>query len=158
VQELRGDQAGVAVEPVISVSIEGFLPEDYVPEVNQRLALYKRLAGAASNDELADLRAELVDRFGPLPDPAEQLVDIVRIRIAARALGIERIEAGEGKAVITFAASTPIEASALVKAIQTSRGRLKMRREFVVEATINAGGWPAVYDSLLGVLRGFTTR
>jgi len=102
VQELRGDRTGVAVEPVISVSVEGFLSEEYVPEVNQRLAFYKRLAGAAGDDELADLRAELQDRFGPLPEPAEQLIDIVRIRIAARALGVERVEAGEGKAVITF--------------------------------------------------------
>jgi transcription-repair coupling factor (superfamily II helicase) len=158
VQELKGDRTGVAVEPVINVSIEGFLPEDYVPEVNQRLAFYKRLAGAAGDDELADLRAELADRFGPLPEPAEQLVDIVRIRVAARALGIERIEAGEGKAVITFAPSTPIDPPALVKAIQASRGRLKMRREFTVEAAVARESWPAVRDSLLGLLRGFAVR
>ncbi|HET7342987.1 MAG TPA: transcription-repair coupling factor, partial [Methylomirabilota bacterium] len=158
VQELRGAPAGAAVEPVISVSVEGFLPEEYVPEVNQRLALYKRLAGAAGDDELADLRAELADRFGPLPEAAEQLLDIVRVRIAARALGIERVEAGEGKAVITFAPSTPVEPAALIKAIQASRGRLKMRREFTVEAAIARDGWPAVRDSLLGVLRGFAAR
>jgi len=155
VQELKGDRTGVAVEPVINVSVEGFLPEDYVPEVNQRLAFYKRLAGAAGDDELADLRAELADRFGPLPEPAAQLIDVVRIRIAARALGIERVESGEGKAVITFAASTPIEPAALVKVIHASRGRLRMRREFTVEATVARDSWPAVRDSLLGVLRSF---
>jgi len=155
VQELRGDRTGVAVEPVISVSVEGFLPEEYVPEVNQRLAFYKRLAGAAGDDELADLRAELQDRFGPLPEPAEQLVDIVRIRIAARVLGVERVEAGEGKAVITFSPGTSIEPQRLVAAIQASRGRLRMRREFTLEAAIATGGWPATRDSLLGVLRGF---
>jgi transcription-repair coupling factor (superfamily II helicase) len=154
VQELRGDRTGVAVEPVISVQVEGFLPEEYVPEVNQRLAFYKRLAGAASADELADLRGELLDRFGPLPEPAEQLLDIVRVRIAARALAIERIEAGEGKAVITFSAATPIAPDRLVAAIQASRGRLRLRREFTLEAAITAGPWPAVRDSLLGVLAG----
>ncbi|HEX2438624.1 MAG TPA: transcription-repair coupling factor, partial [Methylomirabilota bacterium] len=155
VQELRGDRTGVAVEPVISVQVEGFLPEDYVPEVNQRLALYKRLAGVASADELADLRSELLDRFGSLPEPAEQLIDIVRIRIEARALGIERLEAGEGKAVITFAPGTAVQPEHLVSAIQASRGRLRMRREFTLEATISKGGWAAVRDSLLGVLAGF---
>jgi transcription-repair coupling factor (superfamily II helicase) len=158
VQELRGDKAGVVVEPVISVQVEGFLPEEYVPEVNQRLALYKRLAGAAGGDELADLRAELQDRFGPLPEPAEQLLDIVRIRIAARALGVERVEAGRGTAVITFAPSTSIEPGRLVAAIQASRGRLRMRREFTLEATIAAGGWAATRDSLLGVLGGLAAR
>ncbi|HEU4368656.1 MAG TPA: transcription-repair coupling factor [Methylomirabilota bacterium] len=158
VQELGGNRTGVAVEPVISVQVEGFLPEEYVPEVNQRLAFYKRLATAAGDDELADLRAELLDRFGTLPEPAAQLLDIVRVRIAARALGVERVEAGEGKAVITFAPSTPIEPARLVAAIQASRGRLKMRREFAVEATIARGDWPAVRDSLLGVLSGFPAR
>jgi transcription-repair coupling factor (superfamily II helicase) len=155
VQELRGDPAGVAVEPVISVQVEGFLPEEYVPEVNQRLAFYKRLAGAAGAEELADLRAELLDRFGPLPEPAEQLIDIVRIRIEARTLGIERLEAGGGKAVITFSPRTAVEPERLVAAIQASRGRLRMRREFTLEAAIATGGWAAVRDSLLGVLRGF---
>jgi transcription-repair coupling factor (superfamily II helicase) len=154
VQELKGDRTGVAVEPVISVQVEGFLPEDYVPEVNQRLALYKRLATAAGDDELADLRAELQDRFGSLPEPAAQLVDVVRLRIAARALGVERVEAGQGTAVITFAASTTIEPARLVSAIQASRGRLRLRREYTLEATIAKGAWPAVRDSLLGVLRG----
>jgi transcription-repair coupling factor (superfamily II helicase) len=155
---LRGDRTGVAVEPVISVQVEGFLPEEYVPEVNQRLAFYKRLAGAAGPDELADLRAELLDRFGPLPEPAEQLLDIVRIRIEARNLGIERIEAGEGKAVITFSPGTSIEPGRLVAAIQASRGRLRLRREFTLEAAITTGGWAAVRDSLHGVLRGLATR
>ncbi len=158
VQELRGDPAGVAVEPVISVQVEGFLPEEYVPEVNQRLAFYKRLAGAAGAEELADLRAELLDRFGPLPEPAEQLIDIVRIRIEARTLGIERLEAGGGKAVITFSPRTAVEPEHLVAAIQASRGRLRMRREFTLEAAIATAGWAAVRDSLLGVLRGFARR
>jgi transcription-repair coupling factor (superfamily II helicase) len=158
VQELKGDRTEAVVEPVINVSVEGFLPEDYVPEVNQRLAFYKRLAGVPGEGELAEVRAELADRFGPLPEPAQQLIDIVRIRIVARALGIERIEAGEGKAMITFAPSTPVEPPALIKAIQASRGRLKMRREFTLEAAVARDSWPAVRDSLVGVLRGFEAR
>jgi transcription-repair coupling factor (superfamily II helicase) len=158
VQELKGDRTGVSVEPVISVQVEGFLPEEYVPEVNQRLAFYKRLAGVASADELTDLRSELLDRFGPLPEPGEQLIDIVGIRIAARALAVERVEAGEGKAVITFSAGTSIEPARLVAAIQASRGRLRMRREFTLEATIATGRWSAVRDSLLGVLAGLAAR
>src|SRR3989442_946551 len=142
VRELRGEPAATTVEPVVSVDVEGFLPEDYVPEVNQRLALYKRLAGAQADAEVADLRAELSDRFGPLPQPAQQLLDIVRIRVAARALGIERIEAGEGRALVTFSPATPIEPQRLVGAIQRSRGRLLMKREVTLEATIHRGEWP----------------
>jgi transcription-repair coupling factor (superfamily II helicase) len=152
VRELRGEPTPVSVDPVVSVNIEGFLPEDYVSEVNQRLALYKRLAGAHTADEVADLHAELADRFGPLPPPAEQLLDIVRIRVAARALGVERLEAGEGRALVTFAPSTPLDPQRLVGVIQRSRGRFQMKREFTLEAVIGRGEWPSVRDSLLALL------
>jgi transcription-repair coupling factor (superfamily II helicase) len=152
VRELRGEPTAATVEPVISVDAEGLLPEEYVPEVNQRLALYKRLAAADSAQAVAELRTELADRFGPLPAVAEQLLDTVRIRAAARALAIEKIEVGEGRALITFAPSTPIDPRRLVHAIQRSRGRLRLRREFTVEATVVRGEWPQVRDSVLGLL------
>jgi transcription-repair coupling factor (superfamily II helicase) len=152
VRELAGGPTTATVDPVISVSVEGFLPDDYVPEVNQRLALYKRLAGAASDADVADLRAELVDRFGPLPSPATQLLDIVRLRVAARALGIEKLEAGDGHALVTFSPSTSLAPERLVQTIQRSRGRLKMKREFTIEATVARGDWPSVRDSLVALL------
>jgi transcription-repair coupling factor (superfamily II helicase) len=152
VRELAGGPTTATVDPVISVTVEGFLPDDYVPEVNQRLALYKRLAGAASDADVADLRTELVDRFGPLPSPASQLLDIVRLRVAARSLGVEKLEAGDGHALVTFASSTTLAPERLVQTIQRSRGRFKMKREFTIEATVARGEWPPVRDSLFALL------
>ena len=152
VRELQGDPTASIVEPVVSVNAEGFLPDDYVPEVNQRLALYKRLAGAATDDVVADLRAELQDRFGPLPTPAQQLLDIVRIRVAARDLGIERLEVGEGVARITFSAANRLDSHRLVAAIQKSRGRLRLRSEYALEATIDRGPFPVTRDAVLALL------
>jgi transcription-repair coupling factor (superfamily II helicase) len=152
VRELSGEAQTPGVEPVISVAVEGFVPEDYVPEVNQRLAFYKRLGGASNDADVDDLRLELADRYGPLPEPALRLLDIVRIRVAARALGVEKVEAGEGRALITFAPSTPVDPRRLVAAVQASRGRLKFKREFTLEATVARGEWPAVRDSILKTL------
>jgi transcription-repair coupling factor (superfamily II helicase) len=151
---LTGTPGQVAVEPVVGVPVEGFLPEEYVPEVNQRLAVYKRLTAATDAAAVADLQAELEDRFGPLPPPAAQLLDIVRIRVAARVLGIERLEVGEGKALVTFSSATQIAPERLVRAIQQSRGRLRMKREFTLEASIARGEWPVVRDALLQLLGG----
>jgi transcription-repair coupling factor (superfamily II helicase) len=152
VRELRGEPAAEAVEPVISMNAEGLLPEEYVPEVNQRLALYKRLAAAESAEAVGELRAELTDRFGPMPALAEQLLDTVRIRVAARALAIEKVEVGEGKALVTFAPTTAIDPARLVQTIQRSRGRLRLRREFTVEAAVAQGPWPTLRDSVLKLL------
>ena len=92
-RELGGEQPAPVVDPVVTVSAEGFLPEDYVPDVNQRPAFYKRLAASFRDEEIAELRAELADRFGPLPEEAEQRLDIVRIRVAARG----RRQGGSGR-------------------------------------------------------------
>ena len=76
----------------------------------------------------------------------------VRIRVAARALGIEKVEAGEGRALITFATSTPVDPGRLVAAVQASRGRLRFKREFTLEAAVARGEWPQVRDSILETL------
>jgi transcription-repair coupling factor (superfamily II helicase) len=152
VRELGGQPSTTTVEPQVSAPVEGFLSEDYVPEVNQRLALYKRLAGTADEDALADIRTELADRFGPLPPEAEQLVDVVRIRLAARRLGVEKVEIGEARALLTFAPTTPVQPGQLLAAIRDSKGRLKMKRDFVLEATLARGEWPRVRESILAVL------
>ena len=154
VRELKGEPAAAHVDPVISVGADGYLPDDYVPEVNQRLALYKRLAGAATDADVEELRAELLDRFGASPEPAERLLDIVRIRVAARALGLEKVEAGDGRALLTFSPATQLDPKRLVRTIQASRGRLRMKREFMVEAAVDGGEWPRVRDSLLALLAG----
>jgi len=152
VRELQGEPAPPRVEPVVSVDVEGFLPEDYVPEVSQRLSFYKRLAAAERDEEVAELRAELLDRFGPLPEPAARLLDLIRIRVAARAAGVERVEAGAGRARLTFSPATPVEPARLVALIQRSRGRLRMAREFTVEARVPREPWPAARDALLALL------
>jgi transcription-repair coupling factor (superfamily II helicase) len=79
-------------------------------------------------------------------------LDIVRIRVAARAVGIEKIEAGDGKALVTFSPVTPLAPEHLVRVIQKSRGRFKMKREFTLEAAILRGDWLRVRDSLLGMI------
>src|SRR3989454_2315513 len=152
VRELAGGPTATTVDPVISVNVEGFLPDDYVPEGNQRLALYNRPARAAGAADAAGLPGALADPLRPLPPPAEQLLDIVRIRVAARTVGVEKIEAGEGKALVTFSPGTTLDPERLVRTIQRSRGRLKMKREFTLEATVERGEWPRGRDSLLCLL------
>jgi transcription-repair coupling factor (superfamily II helicase) len=152
VRELRGEAPAAEVDPTITVEVEALLPEAYVPEESQRLALYKRLAEIASAAEIEDLRAELSDRFGALPPPVESLLDVVGLRLAARAVGVERVEAQGGRALITFAPSTKVTPERLLAVIGRSRGRMKMLREFTMEAQIPRGEWPAVRAALTALL------
>src|SRR5262249_4188995 len=83
VGELRGQCPSERVEPVITADVEALLPETYVPEVNQRLAFYKRLAEVETEEEISRIGGELADRFGPLPAAASTLLEIVALRVAA---------------------------------------------------------------------------
>ena len=152
VRELKGEPAAPSAEPTIAVDAEALLPEPYVPDVHQRLALYKRLADVGRLEEIDDLRAELHDRFGPLPEAGGVLLDVVGLRVKARALGIERIEARAGRALLTFAASTPVAPERLLSLMKQSAGALTMRREFTLEAAMPSGPWAAVRGALLSLL------
>ena len=152
VRELKGEPAPPHVDPTITVEVEALVPEGYVPEANQRLALYKRLADVVEGEEIARLRSEMLDRFGPVPAAVEALLDVVGLRVAARVLGVERVEAQGGRALLTFAPSTPVTPERLLQAISRSRGTMRMLREFTVEAQIPRGPWPPIRTALTALL------
>jgi transcription-repair coupling factor (superfamily II helicase) len=156
VRELRGEPGGAAVEPVITVGVEALLPDAYIPEVNQRLGVYQRLTDLGGDAEIAEMRAELVDRFGPPPPAVEALLDVVGLRALARRLHAERVEAGGGRALVTFAPSTPVTPERILAVIAKAGGGVSMRKEFTLEAIIPAGPWPAVRDALRGLLESLT--
>jgi transcription-repair coupling factor (superfamily II helicase) len=152
VRELKGEPAVAVMDPVITVEVEALLPASYVPEVNQRLGLYKRLAEATGEEEIAEIRAELEDRFGPLPAPVEALLDVVALRMGARQAGVERIEARGGRVLLTFAPSTPVTPDRILQVIAQSRGRMMMRKEYTLEARIPEAPWSATRAALAAVL------
>jgi len=152
VRELKGEPAPPHVDPTIMVGVEALVPEHYVPEVTQRLALYKRLADIVRIEEIADIRGEMLDRFGPIPAPVDALLDVVGLRVAARTVGVERVDAQGGRALLTFAPSTPVTPEQLLRAIGRSRGRLRMLKEYTLEAQIPSEPWSAVRAALTTLL------
>ncbi len=97
------------------------LPEDYVPDVRERLSLYKRMANCAAPDALDALREELVDRFGKLPEAARTLLETHRLRIVSRPLGIAKLDAATDAIVVQFVPDPPLEAAAMIRYIQSRR-------------------------------------
>jgi transcription-repair coupling factor (superfamily II helicase) len=99
---------------------EAFLPRSYVPDMRLKIDLYRRLARATTADELNDFRTELVDRFGPCPDPAQRLLRIVRLRVLAQSWGVEGIRLEDQYAVLAYR-SRP-----LIEKLAKNRGRLRI--------------------------------
>lgn len=103
----------------IDLHIPALFPSDYLPDVHTRLSLYKRIASALHVEELNELKEELVDRFGPLPEPAKNLFRITELKIRATPLGIRKIDMGPEGGQVHFHPNPKIDPMAIVDLVQT---------------------------------------
>ena len=103
----------------INLRLPALIPEDYLPDVQARLILYKRIANATDGDALRDLQVEMIDRFGLLPDSLKNLLRVTAIKQTAQTLGIKKIEAGPNGGKFEFEQQPKIEPITLVKLVQS---------------------------------------
>ncbi len=139
IDELRGKARPLEVDPEIRLPIPARLPEDYVPVVNQRLVLYKRLASCRDDPELARLRDELLDRFGPLPEPAENLLRVIGLKLRARRLGVATLELADGELVLTAGPATQVDPRRLLSLLTQAGGGLRVTPGQRIHAPAPAG-------------------
>lgn len=102
----------------IDLRIPALLPEDYLGDVNLRLSFYKRIAGAKNEDELSELKVELIDRFGLLPQAAKNLFEIAALRLQAKPLGIQKIEVMTTGGFLEFAPQVELDPMLFLRLIQ----------------------------------------
>jgi transcription-repair coupling factor (superfamily II helicase) len=105
----------------VNLHVPALLPEAYCGDVHERLVLYKRLANCSTEDELERLTEELVDRFGPLPDPARVLLECHKLRILGAPLGVQKIDAAPSGIVVQFIPEPPVEPKKILALVQSSR-------------------------------------
>ena len=110
----------------IDLHIPALLPEDYLPDVQLRLIQYKRIASAGDKSELRELKVEMIDRFGLLPQAAKNLFDVTSLKLKVHPLGIRKIEAGPEGGRILFEAEPKIDPARIIKLIQTRPKQFKL--------------------------------
>jgi transcription-repair coupling factor (superfamily II helicase) len=131
-------------EPAMSLPLAAFLPEEYVSDVHTRLALYQRLAGVLSLQDIEVMAMELRDRFGPPPQEAANLLLVVRLRTLARQAGVESIKAHDGQVLLQWLPGLKVDRSRLASSpgvkvgtsqvrLSTSKGWLWLLEETLVK-------------------------
>jgi transcription-repair coupling factor (superfamily II helicase) len=110
----------------VNLHLPALIPDDYLPDVNGRLILYKRIAAAANEDQLRELQVEMIDRFGLLPPQVGNLFETSKVRLKAQALGIRAIEAGPQGGSIDFKETTRVNPLSLVKLVQSDPRSYKL--------------------------------
>jgi transcription-repair coupling factor (superfamily II helicase) len=113
--------------PQITVGTPVMLPETYVPDLQLRLSLYRRLGDLEEAEQIDSFGAELIDRFGPLPDEVEHLLKIVYIKALCRKANVEKVDAGPKGIVIAFRNSTFANPAGLIRYIGEQGSLAKVR-------------------------------
>lgn len=118
--------------PQINLGVPVLIPEAYVPDLDVRLGLYRRLSGLSSKVELEGFAAELIDRFGPLPREVNTLLLVVRIKAECKKAGIARLDTGPKGGTIQFHNDKFANPAGLVSFIEDQRGLAKVKDNKIV--------------------------
>jgi transcription-repair coupling factor (superfamily II helicase) len=102
----------------IDLKVAALIPEDYLPDVHARLIMYKRIASAINTEVIHELKVEMIDRFGLLPEAVRNLFDITELKLKATPLGIRKVDVGNQGGRIVFAAKPQVDPASIVQLIQ----------------------------------------
>lgn len=146
--------APLGVTTEINLHTPALLPNDYCPDVHERLVLYKRLANCTSEDDLDTLQEELIDRFGLLPEQGNALMACHRLRIAAKPLGIIKIDASDAAIQLQFNPKADIDPMKLINLLQRDR-RCRMNGPDKLRITVQFGDVQLRTDFIKTLLKEF---
>jgi transcription-repair coupling factor (superfamily II helicase) len=110
----------------IDIGLPALIPEDFIPDVHNRLILYKRIASATSNDELRELQVEIIDRFGLIPEASKTLFELMKLKLRAAPLGISRMEFGPQFGRISFIEQPNLDPMKIIALIQKQPAGYKL--------------------------------
>ena len=116
-------------EVEINPGIACIIPDTYLPDVHERLILYKRIASANNEEELKDLKIEMIDRFGLLPDPTSNLFESSSLKNFSQNIGILKINIYDDKAEITLNEKNSIDTSKIINLIQTKPQQFQLKNQ-----------------------------
>ncbi len=134
--------------PQITIGMAVMIPENYVPDLQLRMQLYRRLAELDEAGEIDQFGAELIDRFGPLPEEVEHLLKIVYVKSLCRAANVEKVDAGPKGVVIGFRNNIFANPPALIRLIQEEGTFAKIRPD---QRVLFIRGWEKAEERLKGV-------
>ena len=138
VKDIRGEKIDSRIETELNLMVKGFIPKDYVPDLNQRLDFYRRIQVASDNDEGLAIASELVDRYGPHPEPVAKLLALLEIRVYCKKIHISKIEVKQNEAHLHLLPSTSINPENLTPMFDE---RLSIMSEYKINIILDRKGW-----------------
>lgn len=113
--------------PVLNIRLSVQIPVSYVPDSGLRISLYRRIAAITDPESLEDFAAELIDRFGPMPEETKHLIDVIRLKHLAKLANIEKMDLGEKAMVVSFKDNSPNFPDKVMQYVSSNMGYVKFR-------------------------------
>ncbi len=145
-----------ALSPQITVDAPIMIPEDYVPDLAVRMALYRRLNDAEDQQEIESLSAEMIDRFGPLPAPTANLIKLIQIKRQAIEANIAKIDVGAKGSLVSFHNDEFPDPVGLMAYAQRLEGTIKLRPDSKIVVTRTWGNPEARLNGLFQLTKGLS--
>jgi len=153
VKELKGEAILPEVEPEIRLGIAAYFPDDFIPDANQRLYFYKRLASLRNVQELAELKEEIRDRFGAYNDVVENLFLVMNLRRVLKEHLVQQISASDGKVLLLFHPESPVKVEKLLELIHKQKSRFRLSPDGRLWFTPRHQEWGPLMDEVEELLR-----
>ncbi|MCH7613108.1 MAG: hypothetical protein IIB45_07090, partial [Candidatus Marinimicrobia bacterium] len=150
IREIKGEKIPVKIEPEIDLQIKGFIPKDYIPDINQRLDIYRRLQLFSEPSGVSSMNKEILDRYGPLPDAVVKLLALLEIKILCQKLHISRAKIIGDEIFCCIEPTTPISREKFFAALDSGIRLISERR---IAIRVANEGWKKDTDVVKGYLR-----
>jgi transcription-repair coupling factor (superfamily II helicase) len=153
VSELKGEIVAPEVEPEIRLEIPAYFPESYIPDANQRLLFYKRLASVRNPVELGELKEEIKDRFGPHTPVVDNLFMVMDLRRVLKEFLVQQISVSNGKVFLLFHPESPVKVEKLLELIKKQKTKFRLAPDGRLSFTPQNQEWEPLVGEVLQLLR-----
>jgi len=153
IQELKGEDVLPEVDPEIRLGIPAYFPDSYIPDANQRLYFYKRLASLRDDQELAELKEEIIDRFGPYTTVVENLFLVMNLRRTLKEFLVQQISVADGRVYLLFHPESPVKVDKVLELIQKQKNRFRLTPDGRLSFAPKNLDWEPLVEEVSELLR-----
>jgi transcription-repair coupling factor (superfamily II helicase) len=139
ISEMKGEPVRQPLEPEINLPLSTFLPEGYISDIDQRLSIYRRLAKMTEVKEISDLKAEVTDRFGAMPEEAGNLLLKIMLKILAEKAGCRRLDLTPSHLVLQISPGHQLNPLGIVAMVNDKKNRYQIRPDNQFKARLAPG-------------------
>jgi transcription-repair coupling factor (superfamily II helicase) len=138
ISELKGEPALEALEPEINITMSAFIPESYIQDIDQRLSTYRRLAKMTDLTEISELKTELIDRYGKLPEEATNLLLKIMLKVSAVKGGVKRLDLVGQKLTLHFSNAYQKHPFRLVALVESNPRIFRFTPDHILKVKLKA--------------------